>query len=72
MTTDRTTAEHVHEWMPVGIAPEDQVSYSPVSAMDHQVRTNQIAVTSCACGEFRRALVSSSQWRWLNRRNPDD
>lgn len=63
---------HEHSWQPVGIVEQSETSYSPVSVLDHQVRTNQCAVTSCSCGEVKRTLVSTGPWRWLNRKNPDE
>ena len=69
MTSD-PTREHVHEWTTSNVFPEDETSRSPVSHMDDQVRTNQMAVRSCSCGQMQRVLVSYGSWRWLNRSTP--
>lgn len=58
--------EHVHEWEPVGVVDHETIFYSPVSAMDHTVVTQKLAVRSCKCGAVRRTEVGRKE-RWLNR-----
>jgi len=57
---------HAHKWEPVGITEREVVAYSPVSAMDHVVVTQKIAVRSCECGALRQTEVGRKE-RWLNR-----
>lgn len=59
---------HVHEWEPCGTTEHETVLYSPVSAMDHVVVTQTLAIRSCKCGAIRRTEVGRKE-RWLNRRN---
>lgn len=63
---EKATVEHTHEWEPFGTVTEDQILYSPVSAMDHVKETVTYAVRSCRCGAVRRTAVASKS-RWLNR-----
>jgi hypothetical protein len=60
------TQQHEHVWEPVGIVDDEQIVYSPVSAMDHVLVKRQLAVRSCECGAIRRTEVSRKE-RWLNR-----
>lgn len=62
-----TEQKHEHAWEPVGTVKEEQVSYSPVSHMDHCKRTVTIAVRSCQCAALRRTQIGAGPWRWLNR-----
>jgi hypothetical protein len=58
--------QHVHVWEPVGIVEHETVVYSPVSALDHAVVTQKLAVRSCSCGAVRRTEVGRKT-RWKNR-----
>lgn len=58
--------EHVHEWEPCGTAQDEQVLYSPVSAMDHVLVTRTLAIRTCKCGAVRKTEVSRKERR-LNR-----
>lgn len=60
------TQPHEHEWEPVGITEVETVIYSPVSAMDHVLVTQKIAVRSCKCGSVRKTEIGRKE-RWLNR-----
>lgn len=59
-------AVHTHVWQPVGVAKDEQILYSPVSAADHVKVIRELAVTSCECGAIRKTEVSRKE-RWLNR-----
>lgn len=64
-TPEREQA-HGHVWQPMGLTEKETVLYSPVSASDHVVVTQTLAVRSCACGAIRRTEVGRKK-RWLNR-----
>lgn len=67
--TDTTPEAHTYEWQTSNTFTEDETSCSPVSRLDHSVRTNTLIVRSCSCGSIQRVLVSyGGEWRWLNRR----
>jgi hypothetical protein len=63
---DPAAEAHEHEWEPVGVIDHETVLYSPVSAMDHVLVTQKLAVRSCKCGAVRRTEVGRKE-RWLNR-----
>lgn len=58
--------EHVHQWQPNGITKQREVAYSPVSALDHRVRTVEYAVQSCSCGKVKRTAVGAGPWRRMS------